>query len=239
LGRVRGGRDRALAGGQQDHPARLTDREGGARVCAEVDVLERKRVEDALRESEERFRDFAETASDWFWEQDAELRFTYASGGHQMVSGLGPVSLRGHTRDELFGPDMSPADRAKHAFLTNHLDSALALFRQANIVYRDKPSAYLTGGIIFANSGQIDSAIVYWEKAAEIAERTNAVEDRNVATRNLGAMYQRANRHQEAIQALEKYLAWAPQDTEVKRALATSYRATGENDKAAALEKEA
>jgi tetratricopeptide (TPR) repeat protein len=117
-------------------------------------------------------------------------------------------------------------------------DSALALFRQANIVYRDKPSAYLNGGVIFANSGQIDSAIVYWEKAAEIAERTNAVEDRNVATRNLGAMYQRANRHKEAIQALEKYLAWAPKDTEVKRALASSYRATGETDKAVALEKE-
>jgi len=117
-------------------------------------------------------------------------------------------------------------------------DSALALFRQANIVYRDKPSAYLNAGVIFANAGQVDSAIVYWEKAAEIAERTNAAEDRNVATRNLGAMYQRANRHQEAAQALEKYLTWAPKDTEVKRALAVSYRATGQNDKAAALEKE-
>jgi tetratricopeptide (TPR) repeat protein len=37
---------------------------------------------------------------------------------------------------------------------------------------------------------------------------------------------------------LEKYLNWAPQDVEVKRALATSYRATGQNDKAAAIEKE-
>ncbi|HEX2249732.1 MAG TPA: tetratricopeptide repeat protein [Gemmatimonadales bacterium] len=117
-------------------------------------------------------------------------------------------------------------------------DSALALFRQANIVYRDKPSAYLNGGVIFANSGQVDSAIVYWQKAAEIAERTNAVEDRNIATRNLGAMYQRANRHQDAIQALEKYLTWSPKDAEVKRALVSSYRATGQNDKAAALEKE-
>jgi len=29
---------------------------------------ERKRVEEALLESEQRFRDYAETASDWFWE---------------------------------------------------------------------------------------------------------------------------------------------------------------------------
>jgi tetratricopeptide (TPR) repeat protein len=117
-------------------------------------------------------------------------------------------------------------------------DSALALFRQANTIYRDKPSAYLNAGVIFANAGQTDSAIAYWEKASEIGERTNMVEDRNVATRNLGAMYQKAGRHQDAIKVLEKYLSWVPQDAEVKRALATSYRAAGQNDKAAALEKE-
>jgi signal transduction histidine kinase/CheY-like chemotaxis protein len=33
------------------------------------------RSEATLRENEARFRDFSELASDWFWEQDAELRF--------------------------------------------------------------------------------------------------------------------------------------------------------------------
>jgi tetratricopeptide (TPR) repeat protein len=117
-------------------------------------------------------------------------------------------------------------------------DSAVALFRQANVIYRDKPAAYLNAGVIFANAGQTDSAIAYWQKASEIAERTNAVEDRNVATRNLGAMYQKANRHKDAVPVLEKYLTWSPNDTEAKRALAVSYRATGQNDKASAIEKE-
>jgi PAS domain-containing protein len=31
------------------------------------------------RESEQRVRDFSEVASDWFWETDAEHRFTYES----------------------------------------------------------------------------------------------------------------------------------------------------------------
>jgi tetratricopeptide (TPR) repeat protein len=117
-------------------------------------------------------------------------------------------------------------------------DSALALFRQANIIYRDKPLAYLNSGIIFANAGQTDSAIAYWQTASEIGERTNVVEDRNLATRNLGAALQRANRHKDAVPVLEKYLGWVPTDAEVKRALAGSYRATGQVEKAQALEKE-
>ena len=117
-------------------------------------------------------------------------------------------------------------------------DSALALYRQANTVFRDKPVAFLNAGVIFANTGQTDSATLYFQRAAEIAERTNAVEDRNVATRNWGAALQRSGKHEEAVPVLEKYVAWVPNDAEVKRALATSYRSTGQTEKATAIEKE-
>ncbi|WP_420475613.1 EAL domain-containing protein [Noviherbaspirillum sp. ST9] len=40
------------------------------------DVTERRRVEQALRESEARFRSLTNLTSDWYWEQDAEIRFT-------------------------------------------------------------------------------------------------------------------------------------------------------------------
>ncbi len=39
------------------------------------DITARKRAEHALKENEQRFRDFAETASDWFWETDDARRF--------------------------------------------------------------------------------------------------------------------------------------------------------------------
>jgi PAS domain S-box-containing protein len=38
--------------------------------------IERKRAEQALRESEAKFRDYAQTASDWFWETGPDYRFT-------------------------------------------------------------------------------------------------------------------------------------------------------------------
>jgi PAS domain S-box-containing protein len=45
-------------------------------VVTGIDVTERKRAEDALRESEAKFRDYAETASDWFWEIGPDYKFT-------------------------------------------------------------------------------------------------------------------------------------------------------------------
>jgi PAS domain S-box-containing protein len=45
-------------------------------MCTGFDVTERKRAEQTLRESEAKFRDYAETASDWFWEIGPDYKFT-------------------------------------------------------------------------------------------------------------------------------------------------------------------
>jgi len=44
-----------------------------------TDIEDRKRTEEALRESEQRFRDYAETASDWLWETGPDHRVTRVS----------------------------------------------------------------------------------------------------------------------------------------------------------------
>ena len=59
----------------------------------------------ALADGEQRFRDFAETASDWFWETDMEQRFTYYSGSGPLDNVLGlkdPGSMIGKTRHEVW-----------------------------------------------------------------------------------------------------------------------------------------
>ncbi|MDM7999357.1 MAG: PAS domain S-box protein [Dehalococcoidia bacterium] len=51
------------------------------------DVTDRRRAEEAVRSSEERFRNLVEAASDWVWEVDANGVYTYASPNVQEVLG--------------------------------------------------------------------------------------------------------------------------------------------------------
>jgi tetratricopeptide (TPR) repeat protein len=116
-------------------------------------------------------------------------------------------------------------------------DSALALFRDASLLFRGLPHVYSNMGVVFANSGHEDSAAVYFQKALTIAEKDTALtEDRNVAALNLAIMYQRTNRHPEAVAMLHKYLAWKPDDIDAKKALAVSFRNAGMADSALAVE---
>src|SRR5262249_13590023 len=53
------------------------------------------------RWEQNRLRDFAEVASDWFWEADEDLRWTYFSERFQQVTGIAPTDLIGKTRREV------------------------------------------------------------------------------------------------------------------------------------------
>jgi len=56
--------------------------------------------EQALTASEARFRDVAESASDWIWEMNADLRFTYVSPRFYAIFRIEPSSMIGKTRTE-------------------------------------------------------------------------------------------------------------------------------------------
>ena len=47
---------------------------------ADIDIEDQKRAEDALRESEQRFRDYTESGSDWYWETGPDHRFIAMTG---------------------------------------------------------------------------------------------------------------------------------------------------------------
>ena len=52
----------------------------------------------ALRESEARFRSLTELSSDWYWEQDEQLRFVAATGDFREKSGIAVERVLGRRR---------------------------------------------------------------------------------------------------------------------------------------------
>ncbi len=82
----------------------LADRMRGLRevnVSLSREVQERRLVELALRESEERLEDLALTTADWMWEVDASGRFTACSGRVRDVLGYAPDEIIGRTPFDL------------------------------------------------------------------------------------------------------------------------------------------
>lgn len=55
----------------------------------------------ARQEAEQRIADIADVSEDWFWEQDADLRFSYVSSGFERATGVRADRILGRTRHEL------------------------------------------------------------------------------------------------------------------------------------------
>ena len=72
-----------------------------------------------LKESERRFRDFAVATSDWFWETNAEHRFTWFSKNVETITGIPREWFYGKTREEIGVPEMAPQEWQAHLDILN------------------------------------------------------------------------------------------------------------------------
>jgi diguanylate cyclase (GGDEF)-like protein/PAS domain S-box-containing protein len=136
-------------------------------------ITQKKRTKRNLREIVERFRSLTELSSDWYWEMDADLRFTYVSEGIRKVRGIAPESLLGKRRwetDRVGGDE----EMARHrATLEGHLPFRDFVLARSNA---DGRITYVShsGKPIFDEQGNFRG---YRGVARDITERVQAEEE--------------------------------------------------------------
>ena len=165
---------------------------------ADTDVTARKQSEEALRESEERYRTLAESAADAIFIIDRDDRVQYLNTYAASMMGSTPKELTGKQRAELFPPDTSGHQRLE-------IEAVFESGRPRRIQNRTP----FTGGELWLDTqlvplrsagGEVSAVMgisrdVTAQKRAEdrleerVRERTAELAQSNVALRNSEAKY--------------------------------------------------
>jgi tetratricopeptide (TPR) repeat protein len=129
------------------------------------------------------------------------------------------------------------ANDAVQAIQAGDTAKALAGFRTASVLYPASAFAPYNMASIFSQTGQPDSSIAYFRKAASVppTDSTEAKISRQ-AQYNLGVMQLNNGKAADAAATFEAYLKANPGDDNAKLALARAYRASGQDDKARVLD---
>ena len=142
-----------------------------------IDVIEKQSAEErrsaaALRASEQRFRDFTRAASDWFWEMNEELRFSYFSERFTDITGVPQEKLLGKTREESGIPPNVALE-----IWNQHLSALAAHQPFRNFIHSrtkedgNEVTVSINGRPVFANDG---SFVGYRGTGTDITARWNA-----------------------------------------------------------------
>ncbi|MCJ7506123.1 PAS domain S-box protein [Candidatus Bathyarchaeota archaeon] len=81
-----------------------------------VDVTERKQMEERLKESEEQYRELAESITDMFFAMDRDLRYTYWNKASETGTGISAENAVGKNLREVFPPS-EERKRAEETYL--------------------------------------------------------------------------------------------------------------------------
>jgi PAS domain S-box-containing protein len=151
------------------------DETGELRGFAKItrDITERNESEEALRESEERFRMLAENSRDLIRSYDADGTIRYASPSCRAVLGYDPDELVGRSSSELQHPDELPGrDARRRAVIATDGDSTVT-YRSRR---KDGSYVWLEANVRALRDGQSHKLVGFQEAARDITERRRAEE---------------------------------------------------------------
>ena len=179
-------------------------------LAAIQDVTDQQNVLSDLVESETRFRDFTESATDWVWEMDVHRRFTFLSGGGRQTEAETPIFELGKTLTE--------ADIARRKGDYDVLQQRLARqapFRDLRLVIpladgRER-LIDMSGKPFFDSIAQLagyrGTCFDMTEIATAESERKSALEALALAFENISTMVALFDRNDRLVYCNEKYRA--------------------------------
>jgi PAS domain S-box-containing protein len=109
-----------------------------ARMAVITDITDRKAVERAVRESEERFRNLAENSADWIWALDLNGHHTYSNPNIGALLGFAVDEFLALAPASLVHPD----DLAKFGATFEHARASRTGWRNVVIRWRHKDGGY-------------------------------------------------------------------------------------------------
>jgi len=121
-----------------------------------MDVTEQRSAEEALRESEERFKQVAESAGEWIWETDADGLYIYSSPVVEKILGYTPEEVVGKKYFyDFISPDVKQ-DLKKSAFEIFSRKNTFNKFTNANLHKNGNIVILETSGVpILDENGQL------------------------------------------------------------------------------------
>lgn len=130
----------------------------------------------ALGASEQRFRDFTEASSDWIWETDANLRFTYLSARFYELTDIKPSQVLGRTRWDIATDYPRPAAWNQHRrVMEQRLPFRDFVYKPSLRGQQDQEHFFkISGKPIFAKTGEF---LGYRGTGADISVRMRAEQE--------------------------------------------------------------
>ncbi len=140
-----------------------------------IEIAERERAEEALRESKKRLEDIIFSLSDWVWEIDRHGRYTYSSSRGSDILGWAPEEIIGKTPFDFMAPDEKKRFFAIYNKITRGKEPIKDL-ENWNIARNGKEVCLLTNGVpILDKEGNLKG---YRGVDKDITERKQAEEIR-------------------------------------------------------------